>query len=173
MLTDGREWCGLLWWFSQLSFWRHPFTGEQLMECYTSPNLIKKHIYTLDGPRGSTVFSKLSFAVGYRRSQFIPKRTHPSYGVQWVIIWPAVHKINKYKTVQSLISQPLSLTHSLAQNRSVRSTVYSQNIQVTKRVCEHSWEGPRFSFTFSALEEIIRILCKGLKWSSNWKALSN
>ncbi len=31
MLTDGLEWCGLLWWFYQLfglSFWRHPFTAE-------------------------------------------------------------------------------------------------------------------------------------------------
>ncbi len=31
MLTDGLEWCGLLWCFYQLfglSFWRHPFTAE-------------------------------------------------------------------------------------------------------------------------------------------------
>ncbi len=31
MLTDGLEWCGLLWCFYQLfglSFWRHPFTTE-------------------------------------------------------------------------------------------------------------------------------------------------
>ncbi len=30
-LTDGLEWCGLLWCFYQLSglsFWRHPFTAE-------------------------------------------------------------------------------------------------------------------------------------------------
>ncbi len=31
ILTDGLEWCGLLWCFYQLfglSFWRHPFTAE-------------------------------------------------------------------------------------------------------------------------------------------------
>ncbi len=31
MLTDGLEWCGLLWCLYQLfglSFWRHPFTAE-------------------------------------------------------------------------------------------------------------------------------------------------
>ncbi len=28
MLTDGLEWCGLLWCFYQLSFWRYPFTAE-------------------------------------------------------------------------------------------------------------------------------------------------
>ncbi len=34
MLTDGLEWCGLLWCFYQLfglSFWRHPFTAEHLL----------------------------------------------------------------------------------------------------------------------------------------------
>ncbi len=39
--------CGLLWCFYQLfglSFWWHPFTsiGEKVMECYISPNLMKK-----------------------------------------------------------------------------------------------------------------------------------
>ncbi len=28
MLTDGLDWCGLLWCFIRLSFWRHPFTAE-------------------------------------------------------------------------------------------------------------------------------------------------
>ncbi len=35
MLTDGLEWCGLLWCFYQLfglSFWRHPFTAEHPLE---------------------------------------------------------------------------------------------------------------------------------------------
>ncbi len=34
MLTDGLEWCGLLWCFYQLfglSFWRHPFTAKHLL----------------------------------------------------------------------------------------------------------------------------------------------
>ncbi len=34
MLIDGLEWCGLLWCFYQLfrlSFWRHPFTAEDLL----------------------------------------------------------------------------------------------------------------------------------------------
>ncbi len=40
--------CGLLWCFYQLfglSFWRHPFTAEDplVMQCYISPNLMKKN----------------------------------------------------------------------------------------------------------------------------------
>ncbi len=34
LLTDGLEWCGLLWCFYQLfeiSFWRHPFTAEDTL----------------------------------------------------------------------------------------------------------------------------------------------
>ncbi len=56
ILTDGLEWCGLLWCFYQLfglSFWWHPFTSndEQVMQHYISPNLMKnKLIYTQDGP---------------------------------------------------------------------------------------------------------------------------
>ncbi len=46
-LTDGLEWCGLLWCFYQqfgLSFWRHPFTAEESLLnkwCYISPNLFR------------------------------------------------------------------------------------------------------------------------------------
>ncbi len=41
MLTDGLEWCGLLWCFYHLfglSFWRHPFTANEVMECWIIPN---------------------------------------------------------------------------------------------------------------------------------------
>ncbi len=58
-LTDGLEWCGLLWCFYQLfglSFWRHPFTAEHPMVskwCYVSPNLMKKQINLhLEWPEG-------------------------------------------------------------------------------------------------------------------------
>ncbi len=65
MLTDGLEWCGLLWCFYQLfghSFWRHPFTAEQVMQCYISPNLMKKQTHLLLGwPEGEHIFSKFSF----------------------------------------------------------------------------------------------------------------
>ncbi len=41
MITDGLEWCGLLWCFIRLSFWRHPFTAEHPLLRHISPNLMK------------------------------------------------------------------------------------------------------------------------------------
>ncbi len=65
MLTDGLEWCGLLWCFNQLfglSFWRHPFTAEHpllidVMKCYISTNMTNKLIYILNGLRVSTCYA--------------------------------------------------------------------------------------------------------------------
>ncbi len=40
-LTNGLEWCGLLWCFYQLfglSFWRHPFQGSQNFKILGSPS---------------------------------------------------------------------------------------------------------------------------------------
>ncbi len=66
-LTDGLEWCGLLWCFYQLfglSFWRHPFTAEDplVSKCYISLNLMKKqthlHLWLLEG---EYIFSTFKF----------------------------------------------------------------------------------------------------------------
>ncbi len=68
-LTDGLEWCRLLWCFHQLfglSFWRHPFTsiGERVMQCYISPNPIKKQTHLhLGWPENEYVFSEFSLSL--------------------------------------------------------------------------------------------------------------
>ncbi len=63
MLTDGLEWCGLLWCFYQLfglSFWRHPFTAEHpLVSKWRNATFLQiwwrnKLIYILDGLRVSS-----------------------------------------------------------------------------------------------------------------------
>ncbi len=54
-LTDGLEWCGLLWCFYQLfglSFWRHPFTAEHWTFLQTWWR--NKLVYISDGLRVST-----------------------------------------------------------------------------------------------------------------------
>ncbi len=56
-LTDGLEWCGLLWCFYSYSDGTHSLQrihGEQVKECYISPNLIKKQ--TLKGNTFSACF---------------------------------------------------------------------------------------------------------------------
>ncbi len=40
-------------------------TGEQLIECYISPNLMKKLIYILDGLRVSTSSAHFHFCMNY------------------------------------------------------------------------------------------------------------
>ncbi len=69
MLTDGLEWCGLLWCFYQLfglSFWRHPFTAEHpLLRQWCSDTFLQiwwrnKHLH-LEWPEGENIFSKYTF----------------------------------------------------------------------------------------------------------------
>ncbi len=52
MLTDGLEWCGLLFCFYQLfglSFWRHPFTAEHpLLRHWCSATFLRKIISVTD-----------------------------------------------------------------------------------------------------------------------------
>ncbi len=70
MLTDGLEWCGLLWCFYQLfglSFWRHPFTAEHpLLRHWWNAKFLQiwwrnKLIYILNGLRGRTFVSSFHF----------------------------------------------------------------------------------------------------------------
>ncbi len=74
MLTDGLEWCGLLWCFYQLfglSFWRHPFTAEHpLVRHWCSATFLQiwwrnKLIYILDGLRVRTFSEAFHFWVNY------------------------------------------------------------------------------------------------------------
>ncbi len=74
MLTDGLEWCGLLWCFYQLfglSFWRHPFTAEDpLLSKWWNATFLKiwwrnKIIYFLNGLRLSTFSLNFHFWVSY------------------------------------------------------------------------------------------------------------
>ncbi len=67
MLTDGLEWCGLLWCFYQLfglSFWRHPFTAEDpLLRHWCRDTFLQtwwrnKLILILDGPKVEHIFCK-------------------------------------------------------------------------------------------------------------------
>ncbi len=67
-LTDGLEWCGLLWCFYQLfglSFWRHPFTAEDpLLSKWWNATFLQiwwrnKLIYILDDLRGGTHFQQI------------------------------------------------------------------------------------------------------------------
>ncbi len=70
MLTDGLEWCGLLWCFYQLfglSFWRHPFTAEDpLLSKWCNATFLQiwwrnKLIYILDCLRVSTFSANVIF----------------------------------------------------------------------------------------------------------------
>ncbi len=67
-LTDGLEWCGLLWCFYQqfgLSFWRHPFTAEDpLLSKWWNATFLQiwwkkqTHLY-LGWPKGGTHFQQI------------------------------------------------------------------------------------------------------------------
>ncbi len=72
MLTDGLEWCGLLWGLYQLfglSFWRHPFTAEDpLLRQWCRDTFLQiwwrnKLIYILDNLRVSTFSANFHFGV--------------------------------------------------------------------------------------------------------------
>ncbi len=74
MLTDGLEWCGLLWCFYQLfglSFWRHPFTAEDpLVSNWCNATFLQiwwrnKLIYIFDGLRTSKFSAYVQFWVNY------------------------------------------------------------------------------------------------------------
>ncbi len=74
MLTNGLEWCGLLWCFYQLfglSFWRHPFTAEHpLLRQWCNATFLQiwwrnKLIYILDGLRMSYFQQIFIFFVNY------------------------------------------------------------------------------------------------------------
>ncbi len=78
MLTDGLEWCGLLWCFYQLfglSFWRHPFTAEDplVSSWWNATNLQiwwrNKLIYILNSQRVLWVHSAyLHFCIAWTLS---------------------------------------------------------------------------------------------------------
>ncbi len=59
-LTDGLEWCGLLWCFIRLSFWRHPFTAEHPLLRHWRNKLI----LTLYEGNGGDIFSIYLFIFG-------------------------------------------------------------------------------------------------------------
>ncbi len=74
MLTDGLEWCGLLWCFYQLFglwFWRHPFTAEHpLVSKWCNVTFLQiwcrnKLIYILGGPRVRKYSAKFNYWVNY------------------------------------------------------------------------------------------------------------
>ncbi len=73
MLTDGLEWCGLLWWFFQLfwlSFWRHPFTAEHPLRRDSGAMLHfsksdEETNSSTDGLRASTFSANVYFWVNY------------------------------------------------------------------------------------------------------------
>ncbi len=77
MLIDGLEWCDYLWiivmflsvvWTLILTAPIHCrwSIGEQVMECYISPNLMRnKLIYILDGLRVRTLSANLHFWMNY------------------------------------------------------------------------------------------------------------
>ncbi len=78
MLTDGLEWCGLLWCFYQLfglSFWRHPFTAEHpLLRHWCRDTFLqtwwrKTLVYISDGLRVSTFSANVHFWVNYKMEQ--------------------------------------------------------------------------------------------------------
>ncbi len=74
MLTDGLEWCGLLWCFYQLfglSFWRHPFTAEDLLvRQWCNATFLQiwwrnKLLYIADDLRVGTFLANFHFRVNY------------------------------------------------------------------------------------------------------------
>ncbi len=74
MLTDGLEWCGLLWCFYQLfglSFWRHPFTAEDLLvRHWCNATFLQiwwrnKLLYIADDLRVGTFLVNFHFWVNY------------------------------------------------------------------------------------------------------------
>ncbi len=88
MLTDGLEWCGLLWCFYQLfglSFWRHPFTAEDpLVSKWCNATFLQiwwrnKLIYILYGLMVRSFFWELPFFVFFHWSSF----THPHIVPNW------------------------------------------------------------------------------------------
>ncbi len=87
MLTEGLEWCGLLWCFIScldLSFWRHPFTAEDpwwasdITRSFSKSVLIQDtNSSTIGWPEGTDILSKFSFLGKYffnRATEFKPFR---------------------------------------------------------------------------------------------------
>ncbi len=104
MLTDGLEWCGLLWCFYQLfglSFWRHPFTAEHpLMSEWCSDTFLQiwwrnKLIYILDGLKVSIFSANYHFRSTAPLSQYLI----------CIQVW-----ITSYTTKQGLMSLSNRLT---------------------------------------------------------------
>ncbi len=52
-MSSGVYYCDV---FIRLSFWRHPFTAETLMQCYISPNLMKEQTHLHGWPEGEHIF---------------------------------------------------------------------------------------------------------------------
>ncbi len=78
MSTDELSWTQwLLWRFFQLFglwFWRHPFTGETVMECYISPNRFpwrNNLIYISGGLRARTFSAKFHFWLNHSFNDLI------------------------------------------------------------------------------------------------------
>ncbi len=108
MLTDGLEWCGLLWCFYQLfglSFWRHPFTAEHpLVSKWRNATFLQiwwrkqTHLH-LGWPEGEFISANLHFWV--------------NYSFKWVYDFISYY-YSLYETVDGSKSLPVCVHHSTA-----------------------------------------------------------
>ncbi len=154
MLTDGLEWCGLLWCFYQLfglSFWRHPFTAEHPLLrkwCNATFRQIwwKIKLYILDDLRVNKLSANVIFSF------------HPLNLISWSWdTWTCrskkhpVHKLIWLKSLNECMSlctavctiQMFLFPERLAENRAPVEKLWKPNLFV--RVAENSRHGCLYS----------------------------